>query len=278
MGFYETESCQTKTDPRSENRVGGSRRFASTRTRFQPSQTPDTTSETSVTVTITVSGLPFWPSRDPVGEQGGMNLYGFVLNRPISAVDALGLSLCDAIGCCDRCSEDDDPIVVATGVALKHWNAANSPGTDQIALDLFGDVQVLAKIQAAGGIASACAASGWLASVLLEVADQQIGNNMTANWTDEMLGAIQGIGQNLMQLEGAKIWVHVEWKECEEESCWLFWTRLDWQDHDDWHPCSAGQNGGILGLGFGMSDAAAANEVRQAIPGCISEAINALVP
>jgi RHS repeat-associated protein len=32
-----------------------------------------------------------WPSRDPIGEQGGMNLYGFVDNQPISRHDKLGL-------------------------------------------------------------------------------------------------------------------------------------------------------------------------------------------
>ncbi|MCX8155570.1 MAG: RHS repeat-associated core domain-containing protein [Verrucomicrobiae bacterium] len=32
-----------------------------------------------------------WPNRDPIGEKGGLNLYGFVYNDPISAVDACGL-------------------------------------------------------------------------------------------------------------------------------------------------------------------------------------------
>jgi len=32
-----------------------------------------------------------WLSRDPIGEQGGINLYGFVNNRAISSWDALGL-------------------------------------------------------------------------------------------------------------------------------------------------------------------------------------------
>ncbi len=32
-----------------------------------------------------------WPSRDPIEEEGGMNLYGFVGNDAISAWDALGL-------------------------------------------------------------------------------------------------------------------------------------------------------------------------------------------
>jgi RHS repeat-associated protein len=32
-----------------------------------------------------------WPNRDPIGENGGINLYGFVRNRPVNAIDADGL-------------------------------------------------------------------------------------------------------------------------------------------------------------------------------------------
>ena len=36
------------------------------------------------------SGRSGWPNRDPLEEQGGPNLYGFVANNPISRIDYLG--------------------------------------------------------------------------------------------------------------------------------------------------------------------------------------------
>ena len=35
-------------------------------------------------------GLGRWPSRDPIGEEGGVNVYGFGLNSPINTFDVLG--------------------------------------------------------------------------------------------------------------------------------------------------------------------------------------------
>jgi uncharacterized protein RhaS with RHS repeats len=40
-----------------------------------------------------VSGRGFWPNRDPIEEQGGANLYGFVGNNPVGRIDRLGLAL-----------------------------------------------------------------------------------------------------------------------------------------------------------------------------------------
>ena len=38
-------------------------------------------------------GRAQWQSRDPLGEEGGINLYGYVGNNPINAVDKLGLDI-----------------------------------------------------------------------------------------------------------------------------------------------------------------------------------------
>jgi len=41
------------------------------------------------------SGIPYWPSRDPIGERGGMNLYGFVGNDGVAKLDVLGETTCE---------------------------------------------------------------------------------------------------------------------------------------------------------------------------------------
>jgi uncharacterized protein RhaS with RHS repeats len=38
-------------------------------------------------------GRAYWPSRDPIGERGGINLYGMVRNNPVKYIDYLGLKL-----------------------------------------------------------------------------------------------------------------------------------------------------------------------------------------
>ena len=43
------------------------------------------------TATKPASGIPYWLNRDPIEEEGGLNLYGFVGNDGLSKVDYLGL-------------------------------------------------------------------------------------------------------------------------------------------------------------------------------------------
>ena len=43
-----------------------------------------------LTPTKTASGIPYWPSRDPIQERGGLNLYGFVRNDGVNKWDLLG--------------------------------------------------------------------------------------------------------------------------------------------------------------------------------------------
>ena len=97
-------SRQAKTDPPSKNRVWNFSTFSSTRVTHFSSKTPETTSETTLTTTKTVSGLPFWPSRDPIVilkpgrtkqnyiriQMRNQFLYVFLRNKPVDLIDRLG--------------------------------------------------------------------------------------------------------------------------------------------------------------------------------------------
>jgi RHS repeat-associated protein len=48
-----------------------------------------------------------WINRDPLGEEGGVNLYGFVGNNPVNKTDPLGLKWSQSWGM--NFSYDDDP-------------------------------------------------------------------------------------------------------------------------------------------------------------------------
>jgi RHS repeat-associated protein len=76
-----------------KTRVRGFRRTSSgrfsRRTRFRPINTPGL----RACGYKTTSGRANWLNRDPIGEQGGVNLYGFTGNNLISRVDFLGQSV-----------------------------------------------------------------------------------------------------------------------------------------------------------------------------------------
>ncbi|MFC7339617.1 hypothetical protein ACFQY0_20675 [Haloferula chungangensis] len=98
MGYYPSEPASSKGDPTAKNRVWGffaesvsvnleTRRAAleTHRENYGESRKP-------------ASGIPLWPSRDPIEEFGGVNLYGFVGNEPIWHLDYLGLSeICELV-------------------------------------------------------------------------------------------------------------------------------------------------------------------------------------
>ena len=96
MGFYSTTLEQPKVHQKTSDcgPKTASRNFFTypVKTSYQnrsnfliPNQ------EKSKTTHKTASGRSIWPSRDPIEERGGINLYGFVGNDPVGKWDRLGL-------------------------------------------------------------------------------------------------------------------------------------------------------------------------------------------
>ena len=80
---------ETRTQPK--NRVGNFFGGVAVRAGKNRLSTRNRIGENEPTLTKPVSGRPFWPNRDPIGELGGFNLYRMVGNRPLNAWDYLGL-------------------------------------------------------------------------------------------------------------------------------------------------------------------------------------------
>jgi len=80
------------SDLTAKNRVWG---FSARSNRTRPAnrrQPLEPRRKNRPTATKPASGIPYWPSRDPIEEMGGINLYGFVGNDGIVRIDILGLS------------------------------------------------------------------------------------------------------------------------------------------------------------------------------------------
>jgi hypothetical protein len=90
MAYNLTKPTPGKPAMRPKNRVWG----FSPKRRFYPlgsrRQLPEPRRKSRPTPTIFTPGIPQWPSRDPIGERGGVNLYGFVGNDGVDSVDVLG--------------------------------------------------------------------------------------------------------------------------------------------------------------------------------------------
>lgn len=88
-------SFLAKTDLPSKNRVMGFQTTSESSAWTFARQPVEPHQETRDTSTKTVSGLRCWLGRDPIGERGGLCLYGFAGNS-ISVIDYLGLVDCSA--------------------------------------------------------------------------------------------------------------------------------------------------------------------------------------
>ena len=106
MGYYAAATFPEKPAPLPKNRVGGFSASARTCAGQISPQPLESQQGKQPAPTETVSGVRYyghrfyhpelgrWMSRDPIEEEGGVNLSGFVGNSPVDRSDMLGLSDC----------------------------------------------------------------------------------------------------------------------------------------------------------------------------------------
>lgn len=168
-----------------------------------------------------------WLSRDPIGEKGGKNLYGFVLNRPNQHVDHLGRFLFDPSGelacaasiylatcCMDLCQLGQvriDKIDVAIIPA-----AFNSPEGVENAEDFVGALEALHLCP----IVPEMSAAATLGAAVEQAYAHSAGS--LHNAFETALGAFSG------DRAFVKLFTRVHFSKCYRKSCMIFWKRNEY--------------------------------------------------
>jgi hypothetical protein len=93
VGLETTLALGVKGDGPPRNRVGGLRRACPHHARRFGPAALEPRRKNRPAATATASGVPLWASRDPIGEQGGLNLYGATADNPLNRLDDLGLEV-----------------------------------------------------------------------------------------------------------------------------------------------------------------------------------------
>ncbi len=156
-----------------------------------------------------------WPSRDPIEENGGINLYGFVENSGINVIDVLGLQNFNCDPCEEQCPPCDEADPGARGECLRDCNNAKlgmkcGPGGDdgegvEEDSDLSTYIQIVAGATIAG--ATAGAATGLVTGGSIGTIGGPAGSGMGALAG----GIIGGLGGSVAGATAGLLYVFLGW-------------------------------------------------------------------
>jgi RHS repeat-associated protein len=167
-----------------------------------------------------------WPSRDPIGERGGLNLYAMVGNRPVNNIDILGL-ICD-----DLCERGQKKIVsrdVVVVPADHDWDGAQSVsivaegvGATEVAITLF---------TLPGRIDNLWKKSEGLAADIANRLSPDFENEHVINRVYDKIRDLSG------KFSGYTLYTVIEYKTCvEERCCFGIMKRWNWSDETYTNP------------------------------------------
>ena len=90
MAYFCTEPASERRNVTGKNRVWDFFRLSNETHPANRRQPLQPRRKIRPTAMKSASGIPYWPSRDPIEEEGGLNLYGFVYNDSFVWIDYLG--------------------------------------------------------------------------------------------------------------------------------------------------------------------------------------------
>jgi hypothetical protein len=223
MGFSLTSPAPEKSDPTAKNRVWGF--FGETpqshrENRPQPKQ-PRQGDPSSLTKTV--SGRTYWPSRDPIEEAGGENLYRMVGNTAINKWDYLGLMF-DVfdVASSPGCTVGDESAITEYGVSVLNSKEIDIDRMLNNVDGLVSGVRAIQQIEGFGGLVGSVVQGGAMAgaaalNTLMSEAGMTAGQsyavNSAASAVADNLSALVDVLKN-SDMRGSIIVVYVTCCEC----------------------------------------------------------------
>ncbi len=190
-----------------------------------------------------------WLNRDPIGEQGGLNLYGFVRNDPVNRWDWLGLSpntsglgmgsggeldIVPCRNCCpDMCDTGDIQVVGREAVPAPPYSDPRDEESIRAALEAIEAFGAAIKVGNLAGIANRVGRRGAqfkrreLLRTLEEVAGE-LATGVVPGPEDDLVGrSFRAIEARL----GFRLYTVIDYKPCmENQRCRIFFRRNDWDE------------------------------------------------
>jgi len=173
-----------------------------------------------------------WVSRDPISERGGVNLYSFIANNPVSRFDSRGLSVFSDWFCCkDMCP---DGAIKDLNAEFKVMPYGHTPAS--------GD-RADASAKAVSDLNTANDIIGYLTDPIGTIASN---STFHLGDVDQAINAAMG-AQSTM--EGVWLFIRFTYQVCESVRCKpKFWrTHLNYVPHGptSWARATIGQDQGL---------------------------------
>ena len=181
--------------------------------------------------TVFTSGIPQWPSRDLIGEMGGVNLYGFLGNDGSNRLDVLGMFT--EWSDCTSSRDVGKKKFQLVDVILSGWTADGRLPKEHVAdfAKLYTNIQTFSNLsslaQMGSGLAKAFLEKTVTNGAAADVVGGALGTNNPADVKDFVVNALANIAESQGRngAKGAMITIRYRCRTCKCHNKYFFFGR-----------------------------------------------------